>query len=190
MKFKFLMYAVAVGGLVLAGCGSGTLTDKRDGKKYRTIKIGNQTWMAENLNVETPDSWCYEDNADNCKKYGRLYTWDAATSACPVGWHLPISNEWGGMVSFASGQETAGTKLKSRPPDWDGTDDLGFSALPGGYCAKDVSCYNLGSGGYWWTNTKYDSDLAFDYRMDAGNASVDKNYFDKDLGRSVRCVQD
>jgi len=117
-----------------AGNVSGNiLTDSRDGEKYKTVRIGKQTWMAENLNYNATGSKCYDNKPVNCDKYGRLYNWSAAQSACPVGWHLPSDSEWTRLTDFVG--SSAGKKLKSTR-DWNkngnGTDEYGFSALPGG----------------------------------------------------------
>ena len=103
---------------------AGIFTDPRDGKKYRTVKIGNQTWMAENLNYHGSDGYlglCYGDEPkqgrrkpENCRKYGRLYDKEEAQKACPSGWHLPSDKEWQTLVNFAGGNEVAGKKLKAK----------------------------------------------------------------------------
>ncbi len=121
---------------------TGSMTDSRDGKTYRTVKIGDQVWMAENLNYETVNSRCYYDDPANCAKYGRLYTWAAAVGkdvaacgygyecglgsgdirgACPKGWHLPSNDEWKALIVAVDGSitkytssNTAGSKLKSQ----------------------------------------------------------------------------
>ncbi|MDR0518113.1 MAG: fibrobacter succinogenes major paralogous domain-containing protein [Fibromonadaceae bacterium] len=102
----------------------GTFTDTRDKKAYKTVKIGEQTWMAENLNYHGEDGFlglCYGDEPkkkikkpENCKKYGRLYDWEEANKACPEGWYLPAKNEWDILIDFAGGNEIAGKKLKSK----------------------------------------------------------------------------
>jgi len=144
----------------------GNMEDSRDGKKYKTVKLGSQTWMAENLNIDMNFSWCYEDKIENCKKYGQLYTWEQAMTACSNGWHLPDSTEWLELQNFVTinkGSESVVTSLKFRSGwkmvrmqkseidertgeryylDSDeplyGTDRFGFSALSAGIrVAKD-----------------------------------------------------
>jgi uncharacterized protein (TIGR02145 family) len=182
MQLKKLMFVCAMTLLALAGCGG-------SGQDYRTVKIGNQTWMAENLNIETPNSWCYDNDTSNCNKYGRLYAWGAAMKACPDGWHLPTRHEWDVLISFAGG-DNAGTKLKSKSPDWNGTDDFGFSALPGGHRVTGGSFYYVGSYGHWWTATEDDVSLAYNRFMNSGRSYVNEYSYSKDFGFSVRCLRD
>jgi uncharacterized protein (TIGR02145 family) len=106
----------------------GTFTDPRDGKVYRTVRIGNQVWMAENLNYDAEGSKCYNNDPANRQKYGWLYDWETAKAVCPDGWHLPSDAEWQELVDFAGGDRVAGRRLKARD-GWDngnGIDDLGF----------------------------------------------------------------
>ena len=109
-------------------------TDSRDGKKYKTVAIGMQTWMAENLNYDDRYGKCYDNNPANCEIYGRLYDWRTAMEVCPAGWHLPSSEEWQELVNTVG--DDAGTKLKATV-SWNsggnGTDEFGFTALAGGY---------------------------------------------------------
>ena len=80
-------------------CEYGTLIDSRDNLIYKTLKIGDMEWMAQSLNFEMENSGCYKDSVSNCAKFGRLYTWAAANSACPVGWHIPTAHEWNILLS-------------------------------------------------------------------------------------------
>ena len=140
----------------------GWMVDPRDKQLYRVVTIGEQTWMAENLNYKTENSWCGGGNGENegdCSKYGRLYTWAAAVGksedecgygktcglsgkvrgVCPEGWHLPDNTEWNKLFIAVGGQSIAGKKLKSQS-GWkdyggtsgNGTDAYGFSAFPAG----------------------------------------------------------
>ena len=138
-----------------------TLTDLRDNQTYKTVKIGDQVWMAQNLNyyynTKNGENYCYKNDADSCAKYGRLYTWTAAIDSvgvfgkggdsgtegseiirgvCPDGWHLPNDRDWLLLAAYIGGTKTAGGKLKSSSVWIDerrGNDSFGFSALPAGY---------------------------------------------------------
>jgi len=176
---------------------SGTFTDKRDGKTYKTVVIGKKRWMAENLNYQpqSGNSWCYNNDNSNCGKYGRLYDWNTAKTICSPGWHLPSRQEWNDLVTMVGGDKAAGKKLKAES-GWDykrkndnGTNDYGFSALPSGARKTDGSFHNVGYYGYWWTATESGSGSAYiQYVHYVDNI---KEYNDgKSYGFSVRCVQD
>jgi len=120
-----------------------TFTDI-EGNVYKTVKIGNQTWMAENLRVtSTPDGnklddvFAYEDDEKNVNIYGRLYTWDAVLAACPKGWRLPTKEDWTKLIDFLGGHEKAGGKLKKiqywEEPNLGATNEVGFNAVAGGF---------------------------------------------------------
>ncbi|MDR1811307.1 MAG: fibrobacter succinogenes major paralogous domain-containing protein [Candidatus Fibromonas sp.] len=178
-------------------CGQGSFNDPRDGKKYKTTKIGTQTWMAENLNYNASGSRCYGNDENNCQKYGRLYDWNTALKACPSGWHLPSKDEWQELVDFAGGGELAGTYLKTKS-GWNdnkgvsgnGMDSYGFSALPGGFGNSDGSFYGVGDYGDWWSASENNSNYAYLRYM--GYHSDYALWDDSDEGClfSVRCVQD
>ncbi len=128
------------------------------GKTYKTVKIGTQIWMAENLNYAGPNGDIgryYDNDPANGEKYGRLYAWEEAMKVCPEGWHLPSKEEWEILMNFAGGEKIAGKKLKAKDgwfEDGNGTDDYGFSALPGGLCFSDGNFIDVGSRGYWWSS--------------------------------------
>ena len=186
-RIRKCMYVQGVYSWVQSGSDLSNLsiiTDSRDGKNYRTIKIGNQTWMAENLNYEKPTknlhiiypekSYCYNDSASYCAKYGRLYPWTETKYACPDGFHLPDSSEWttlcatvGGDCQNAGKGLTAGT-WTSTDPYWGtttiaGSNTHGFAALLAGIkpeSPQDSALYQAwgrytGFSIYadFWTNT-------------------------------------
>ena len=187
-----------------------TFTDSRDGKKYKTVKIGEQTWMAENLNYNAKGSKCYDNKPANCQKYGRLYDWATAMNIdakfneeeyggsdekdrgiCPSGWHIPSEGDWDALMT-AVGSNTAGTKLKATAgwnSNGNGTDEFGFSALPGGFGYSDGDFNDVGDYGYWWSATEdysiyaYLRDMGYRY-SDVSSSSYMSTLF------SVRCVQD
>lgn len=120
-------------------------------KIYKTVIIGEQTWMAENMACETNGSYCYDDNDQNCEKYGRLYNWEAAKTICPDGWHLPDSSEWQTLFDAVGGQENAGKVLKSI--DGNGSNGVEFNALPAGYWSfTDKEYKELGFLAEFWVN--------------------------------------
>jgi len=267
MMYKSIFSTVAVVAVAVAvafcvGCGnsggkaadgnvSATFLDSRDGKKYRTVKIGSQTWMAENLNFSTDGSKCYGEDGllekidsitikmvlsdeiiqDNCAKYGRLYDWNTAKDVCPAGWHLPSAAEWDTLVNYAGkGGFGEGWKLNMSSREWDtlvnyvdgkkcygagtklkastgwnidprgiaaGTDDYGFSALPGGiYIEGRSGEMVIGEAGNWWsatesTNSKYNPeymDYAESRKMIDTYMFVDEGEYPKTGRLSVRCV--
>ena len=159
-------------------CEYGELVDERDGQTYKTVKIGDQWWMAENLNFETNSSFCYKDSAVYCEKYGRLYTWAAAMDStgtwstngkgcgykktcsltypvqgvCPESWHLPTQTEWNTLFAAVGGKTTAVNMLKS---------------IAGWF----ANLYSNGNG----TDAFSFSALPAGYRSDGGGYNVERN---------------
>jgi uncharacterized protein (TIGR02145 family) len=170
----------------------GSMVDSRNKVKYATVRIGTQSWMAENLDFKTGNSWCYGDDPDNCEKYGRLYDWKTATTVCPGGWHLPSDDEWRVLEKAIGGKETGDTKLKSSS-GWDdkgsGTDDYGFTVLPAGYRNNDGRFNLVGSGAYFWSATGDDGGSAWDRGFSSGDAEVSRYQSSKTTGQSVRCLE-
>ena len=174
-------------------------TDTRDGQKYRTVQTGGQVWMAENLNYKMGHSRCYNDSDSYCKKYGRLYSWYTAKEACPVGWHLPASEEWGELIEYTGNWEDAGTKLKASD-GWidcdgksgNGTDSFGFSALPGGDRDSygDGRSNNAGSTGTWWVTTESGAGGMTAWIINGCNENVYSHGADRRDEYSVRCLKD
>jgi uncharacterized protein (TIGR02145 family) len=176
-------------------------TDTRNGKKYNTVRIGGKTWMAEDLNYkpQTGNSWCYSANNPSCDKYGRYYDWNTAMKVCPIGWRLPSLDEWNELLILTDGINNK-QKLKSKS-GWyfqsgdrnNGTDDYGFSALPGGYRRSYGGfVVNDGQASNWWTATECSSSSAFkiDIEISGGGGASTWSHFNKVEGLSVRCVAD
>lgn len=175
---------------VYKGSSGGTVKDK-DGNVYRTVKIGKQVWMAENLKLKTSDSWCYDDKVANCKKYGRLYTWKAALQACPSGWHLPSKTNFEMLFDAVGGESKAGKMLRSKT-GWNfsrnNTDAYSFSALPAGYRLSNYSAE--GSCANFWGSTKYGSRDAYSMFVENSDDDAYLSTYYKEFGFSVRCIKD
>ena len=195
-------FAVAAFSLLLASC-SESFTDSRDGQSYGVVKIGEQTWMAENLNFETAGSFCPEGDSRNCKRLGRLYSWAEARSVCPDGWRLPTKEDFEALVAAtsenaaqSSSQSRAGLALKSSD-GWfkkgNGSDALGFRALPAGYRGADGKFDGIGGYAYFWSVTEDSENResnAFYLFLSFSSDAASINAFAKEDYRSVRCVSD
>jgi uncharacterized protein (TIGR02145 family) len=167
-------YTVKGGG----GVSVGFFTDSRDKRKYRTVKIGNYVWRAENLNYNAEDGKCHNNSKSNCKQYGRLYDWNTAMKSCPSGWHLPSEAEWDDLIQAAGGEKIAGKHLKAN--EW--------GALMGGYGHLDGSFNGVSNSGYWWSAKERNSNAYFRY-INNNNEGLHSDNSEKGLLYSVRCVQ-
>ena len=191
-------------GWIVASDGTtGTVKDT-DGKIYRIVAINDQLWMAENLNKNVENSFCYDDASENCDVYGRLYPWSVAVDSagvystngkgcgyrsdctptypvrgiCPEGWHLPSKEEFVALLSYAGGGATAGHKLKS-DTGWEsnknGSDEYGFTLLPAGRGWNESGYFYLTNSACLWSSSYGSYD-----NTDAYFLSVDRD--EKDVG--------
>ena len=188
---------------------AGTMTDSRDGTTYKTIGIGTQTWMAENLNYEykvagsTYGNWCYNNSADSCAKYGRLYSWaaamdsvatgcgyeecevpyDAARGVCPQGWRLPAHTDWWTLLNNVGGGEylksTSGWPKDTSNQSQQVADAWGFSVYPSGCKNANGDSY----GACLWVSTLGCA------RFDAYGSGSISPVMNGD-GCSIRCLKD
>jgi OOP family OmpA-OmpF porin len=194
-----------------AVAGAAVFKDARDGKTYNTVKIGTQTWMAENLAFKTEGSLANDNKEENAKIYGYLYNYETALKVCPAGWHLPSDDEWFTLVTFLGDKEFAvhrakgyagytsykvALQLKS-PALWElsdsiGTNQTGFTALPGGEHSIRNGFETPGYNGNWWSSTpsKILSDGAWSMYMHYSESRAMRATNPKYMGYSVRCVKD
>ena len=217
MKLSVVLWASL--SFLLSAC-SESFTDSRDGQSYDVVKIGEQTWMAENLNFETAGSFCPEGDARNCKRLGRLYSWAEAKSVCPDGWRLPTKEDFEALVvatsedaaqslspsiAQSSSQPRAGAALKSRD-GWfkkgNGSDALGFRALPAGYRGAVLKTDDgtvtggkfdgIGGYAYFWSadeDAENPESNAYYLFLSFSSDAASLNSFAKEDYRSVRCVR-
>ena len=160
--------------------------DPRDGQTYKTIKIGNQVWMAENLNYDGGSgSWYYFNNSSYGAKYGKLYNWETAKKVCPDGWHLPSKTEFEILLKKYGGEgEKSYSALKE-----DGYSR--FNALSGGHRSPNGGFSQLGNYGAFWSSTENNGDLVWVMYISSYSkkADIDTNS-NRSVGRSVRCLKD
>lgn len=198
-------------------CGE-NMTDERDGQTYPTVQIGDQCWMAKNLNVGTRinsstnsadngtiEKYCYNNLPVNCIEYGGLYEWDEmmdyTTTAgtigiCPEGWHIPTNPEWLVLTDYLLGESAAGGALKETgfehwvEPNNGATNSSGFTALPGGFLQSSNTFYHLGSYCYLWTSSEYSSANSNFFQLSTLYPDVYFGNYDKTGGFSLRCIKD
>ncbi len=213
-KFRFLLFYKAIIFLLLINSCSkdcecpdfpfGYFIDSRDNQTYIYVNIGEQTWMAENLNFETDTgSLCYKNDTMNCKAYGRLYGFKIALDVCPNGWELPSDDDWKQLELFlgmdsievnnvgwrSSGE--VGMKLSSSI-GWDlerGADYYDFKALPGGCCQINRIYSGKGSSAYFWSSEPDNSSLARYRQIRNQSKSIRRAISFKSTAYSVRCIK-
>lgn len=221
-KQRIALLGIIAGSLISAACGSdkasNTMTDSRDGQTYKTVVIGTQTWMAENLNYAVSNSWCYNNEPENCGTIGRLYQWTGAMGIdsaynsttwgnsnmnhqgiCPDGWHLPSNAEWQTLYSYVNannGSEGVGTSLKSSSgwkydPDYTplGSNLFGFSALPAGE-GNTLFFNNAGDYAYFWSAMELNPYGASVWHLSYSGRTFINIIKYKSDGFSVRCLND
>jgi uncharacterized protein (TIGR02145 family) len=196
---------------------TGTIIDSRDGKVYKTVVIGNQTWMAENLNVSTfrngdpiPEvkdpkewnkfdklgkpAWCYYKNKKKFgKKYGRLYNWYAVTDPrglSPENWHIPNIQEWTTLNEFLGINGAYKMKTTSQwIKEGNGNNESGFSGLPAGYRNNCGDYITLHVGADFWSSTEYNQIDAYYINLVFREKKPMIFHFTKGEGYSVRCIK-
>lgn len=197
----------------------GTVVDI-EGNIYRTVQIGTQVWMAENLKTTklrdgqsiqqvtgnqqwgnlTSPAYCWLNNDEaNKDVYGALYNWYSVDTQmlAPEGWHIPSDEEWAALAAYLGGEDIAGGKLKETgtqywlSPNTGATDEAGFSARSGGNRNFDGLLYNQpGDGCYFWTATASDTATSFSVTMLCDSSKISIEPTKKTYGRSIRCVKD
>ena len=214
---KSILSALLLFALYMAGVQAQTVKDI-DGNVYKTVTIGTQTWMSENLKttklsdgtpiplVSVYDEWqvlstpgysWYENNATSKNSYGALYNWYTVTTGklCPAGWHVPADAEWTTLTNYFGTEDIAGGKLKEKgtthwqEPNEGATNEGGFTALPGGNRGFNGAFGDLGDFGYWWSSTGSNTTEAWYRNIGYPGSWVRRLSFgNKHSGFSVRCV--
>jgi uncharacterized protein (TIGR02145 family) len=178
------------------------------GQVYNTVLIGNQCWLAENLNFEAGNSWCYDNNPSNCDTYGRLYDWETALSVCPDGWHLPSDEEWKILEGTVDSQYPvgdpewdvflyrgydAGKNLKALS-SWDsnggGINSFNFSGLASGGITSSGESYGLENFCSWWSSDVYSTAQSWAHNLGYNQDKAARLHVPNSYGFSVRCLKD
>lgn len=182
MKNTILIFVLLFVSNLIFSQQTSSLTDIRDGKSYRTVKIGNQWWMAENLAYKpnNGNAWLYFNKAENLNKFGYLYDWNTAQNVCPTGWHLPSEQEFKSLLNHYG---TAAYKSLIV------NGSSGLNIKNSGYRFEDGGYAFNGVGAAFWTSTRYDED-AWSLTVDASLAkTVYLTISNLGIGSSIRCIK-
>lgn len=179
------------------------ITISYEGQTYNTVKIGDQCWLKENLNLNTENSRTYNDDPANGQLYGRLYSWEDANAVCPPGWHLPTFDDWCTLVQHVDASATcaqevevgidAGFKLKASGGWLDGqsgSDQFGFRAQPAGYFSDGGSFEDLGRNTRFWSSTEAADGSGSFWSMNTQTTKIVNGKTEKGGLLSVRCIKD
>jgi uncharacterized protein (TIGR02145 family) len=214
MKYKYvIIFAATIICSGVTGLKAQTVKDI-DGNIYKTVTIGKQVWMAENLKTTKyndgkviptgNDAWyrtdaiCFYDNSFiNKRDYGALYNWDAVLSGklCPIGWHVSTDAEWTTLTTFLGGESVAGGKLKEigtthwLSPNVGATNESGFTVLPSGSLNRG-EFNNMMYYGYFWTATSASDLTAWFRSISKYDGQVVRATYTKSVGFAVRCLKD
>ena len=175
------------------------ILDGRDGQRYKTVRIGDQDWMAENLNFNTGGSKCAD--GDKCNLVGRLYSNPMSSNLCPQGWHIPSKEEWLELFESQGGVFEAGAKLKAdnnlwKNPGAHADNSSGFSALPAGRSTFNGLTSSFSGFGdfavFWSSTTAANSPVIFSYKLEDREKMVTEDTTLPGLGThySCRCIKD
>jgi uncharacterized protein (TIGR02145 family) len=192
----FLFVSMSFLPVLLHAQDKGTFKDSRDGHDYNWVKIGTQTWMTGNLKFKASDgSWAYNNDSANAVNFGMLYSWKAAQTACPKGWHLPSDKEWGVLIQSLGGNAAAGFKMQAmdtigKVHGMAGQSAPGaISSLLGGIRHPDGSCSGLNLWGGCWSSGKINDTVASNMLFVHGSKEMGVSTNDKKAGFSVRCIR-
>ncbi len=211
-----LISLFALAEFYLPAQSQGTFTDPRDKQVYQTItwqiksdqdSVSEVTWMAQNLNFRHPGSACFNNDAENCEAFGRLYTFTAAMEGCPPGWNLPTNDQWQELTDRFGGKAKAGKKLKSKSKLWlgsrpevespylgvqryAGNNKSGFSVIPAGVGTPETGFFKFGLSAVFWSSTSLSELMASDWIFSVSSTQVVNSEANKHTtGNAVRCIK-
>lgn len=218
MKIKTLISQILLSsltGLLAAPSFADTIHDSRDGRDYEVVRIGKQLWMAENLKYAAKNSYCYDNDSENCEKYGRLYTWKSALGNppkavtdeqkeaekerkkkpqrgnCPYGFHVPTLKEFQKLLSSEEGRSAMAMKADSTwEKDRNGNNSSGFNVLASGYKDYVGVYYHMGTFTSFWSATEYNEDSSYlIYIEDIKDVVEIGSTMNSNTAMPVRCVK-